>query len=228
MTIEGSPLGRGTGGAATRNREDQDHMEITSITPALEELERAIAWTARSTDIPAGHRIVPTIQTGGRRKGVCYGWFLRDGWSTREGDLCDEISFTAEQLHRPVEAIIETAVHEVAHLWARTLGLKDCSAAGRHNKVFKRHAEALGLECMEPWDSKGYTYTSATPELLARIASELQPDVAKFALFRRGEGTRKAPTRMLKWGCGCTTVRCATALDATCDSCGGVFEVVVV
>ena len=69
MTIEGLPLGRGTGSAATRNREDEDHMEITSITPALEELERAIAWTARSTDIPAGHRIVPTIHTGGEAEG---------------------------------------------------------------------------------------------------------------------------------------------------------------
>ena len=163
-------------------------MEIASLTPALEELERAIAWTARNTDIPAGHRIVPTIQTGARRRGACYGWFLRDGWSTREGDLCDEISFTAEQLHRPVNDIIATAVHEVAHLWARSLGLRDCSQSGRHNKVFKRHAERLGLECMAPIDSRGCSYTRASAELLEGIENELQPDVAKFALFRLGEG----------------------------------------
>ena len=125
-----------------------------------------------------------------------------------------------------MEAIIETAVHEVVHLWARSLGLKDCSKSGRHNRLFKKHAEALGLECMEPSDRKGYAYTQATPELLARIERELRPDVDKLSLFRL-EGTQKAPTKMQKWECGCTIVRCATQLRATCDNCGGVFEVVV-
>ena len=201
-------------------------MEIASLTPAMDELERALAWAARPINIPADHRIVPTIQTSGRRRGLC-GWFLHNSWSTREGDLCHEVNFAAEQLDRPVEDIVETAIHELAHLWAHSLDLKDCSAAGRHNKVFKKHAEALGLVCAPPMDGRGYAYTHSSPDLLARIAQELQPDVGKFALFRLGQGSRKAPTKMKKWGCGCTIVRCATGLDATCDRCGGMFEVVV-
>ena len=200
-------------------------MEIASLTPAMDELERALAWAARPINIPADHRIVPTIQTSGRRRACA--WFLKNSWSTREGELCHEVNFSAEALNRPVEFIVATAVHELAHLWAHSLGLKDCSTAGRHNKVFKQHAEALGLVVASPMDHWGYAYTHASPDLLARMAHELQPDVGKFALFRLGQGSRKAPTKMKKWGCGCTIVRCATDLDATCDRCGGMFEVVV-
>ena len=200
-------------------------MEIASLTPALEELERMLRWAARSTGIPAEHRIVPTIQTGGRRR-ACR-WFLREGWSTREGDLCHESNFVAEQLYSPVEEIVGTAVHEIAHLWAHSLDLKDCSASGRHNKVLKEHAEALGLVCEPTRDYRGFAYTGASPELLARIREELQPDVAKFALFRLGQGSRKSPTKMSKWMCGCTTVRCATCLEAACARCGKAFAVVV-
>ena len=199
-------------------------MEIASLTPALDELERALGWAAKDTGIPAQHRTVPTIQTHGRRR-AC-GWFLNNSWSTREGELCHEINFAAEQLGRPAEAIVETAVHEIVHLWTHSLGLKDCSAAGRHNKVFKQHAEMLGLVCEPPTDSRGYAYTHASPGLLARITGELRPDVAKFALFRLGGLSRKAPTKMRKWQCACTTVRCATFLDATCDDCGEKFHYV--
>ena len=34
-------------------------MEIASLTPALEELERMLRWAAGPTGIPAEHRIVP-------------------------------------------------------------------------------------------------------------------------------------------------------------------------
>ena len=133
----------------------------------------------------------------------------------------------AEQLYSPVEEIVGTAVHEIAHLWAHSLDLRDCSASGRHNKVFKQYAEALGLVCAKPTDHRGFAYTGASPALLARIREELQPDVAKFALFRLGRGSRKSPTKMFKWTCGCTTVRCATYLEAACGRCGKGFAVVV-
>ena len=161
-------------------------MEIASLTPALDELERAIAWAAQPTGIPSEHRIVPTIQTRGRRR-AC-GWFLQSSWSTREGELCHEINFCAEMLDSPVEDIVETAVHE-----------------SRPPLVSQPGSQGL----------------------LRRMAEELRPDVAKFALFRLASGSRKAPTKMMKWTCGCVTVRCAVDLEATCDRCGGVFVVVV-
>ena len=201
-------------------------MEIASLTPAIQELERAIAWAATPTGIPAGHRIVATIQSNGRRRTTC-GWFMRNIWSTREGDLCHEINFAAEWLRRSVEEIIETAIHEVVHLWCHSQEIKDCSSSGRHNREFKRHAELLGLVCAQPTGWRGYAYTSASPELLARMAGDLRPDVAKFALFRLMEPSGHSPTKMLKWSCGCTNVRCATQLEATCDRCGNVFDVEV-
>ena len=43
-------------------------MEIVSLKPALDELERTLEWAAQPTGITANQRIVPTIQTGGRRR----------------------------------------------------------------------------------------------------------------------------------------------------------------
>ena len=152
---------------------------------------------------------------------------MRNIWSTREGDLCHETNFAAEWLRRSVEEIIETAIHEVVHLWCHSQEIKDCSSSGRHNREFKKHSELLGLVCAKPTDYRGYAYTSPSPELLARMAGELRPDVAKFALFRLMEASGSSPTKMKKWSCGCTNVRCATQLEATCDRCGNVFDVEV-
>ena len=200
-------------------------MHIKSLTPALDELERALTWAAKPTGINGQH-IVPTIQTKGK-KSNCYGWFGVNRWSTREGTQCHEINFCAEHLNRDPIDIIATAIHETVHLWCYSLGLKDVAASGRHNKVFREYAGLLGLICADSSDSVGYGYTHASPELLERIEKEFIPDVSKFALFRNAQGRNPVKiSKPSKWTCGCTNVRCQTKLVSTCDLCGNDFQLV--
>ena len=202
-------------------------MKVESLRPALEELERALAWASTTTGIN-GQRVVPTIQTKGK-KSRCSGWFAPNRWSTREGTVCHEINFTAEDLNRDAIAIVSTAVHEVVHLWCHSLDIKDTAASGRHNKKFKEYAEILGLICADPSDSYGYGYTQPGPKLQKQIESEFKPDLTKLNLFRLAVPVREtASTKMQKWSCGCTTVRCARQLTAICEfeGCGNLFVVV--
>ena len=106
-------------------------------------------------------------------------------WSTKEGELCHEVTFTAEDLARDVEPIVATAAHEVAHLWAYSQGVSDVSGNQYHNSEFKKRAEALGLRCpLGRVPGRGWAYTEATEELGQRIRDELQPDYQAFQLFR--------------------------------------------
>lgn len=60
---------------------------------------------------------------------------------------------------------------------------------------------------------------------MQRIAKDFVPDYEAFRLFRLAfEGVSKGHSKMMKWRCGCTTVQCATSLDATCGQCGGSFN----
>ena len=202
----------------------QHTVDIESLQPAIQELERAIQWVAHPTDLAAGHRVVPVIQTRGKRRACA--WFAPNRWSTKEGDLCHEITFTAEDLARDVEPIVATAAHEVAHLLAYSQGVSDVSGNQYHNSEFKKRAEALGLRCpLGRVPGRGWAYTEATEELGQRIRDELQPDYQAFQLFRLAFQNRpKSPVKMAKWRCACTTVRCATALDALCQLCGEPFQ----
>ncbi|NIR13705.1 MAG: hypothetical protein GWN86_07045 [Desulfobacterales bacterium] len=199
-------------------------VELHSLRPGLEELERAIDWVAARAGIENQQRVVPTIQTTGK-KANCYGWFMPDRWSTKEGELCHEMTFCAEHLSREPESIVASVVHETVHLWCHAQGLKDVSKSGYHNKVFKKHAEQLGLECAPPMDGRGHAYTRAGAELLEDIEKDFQPDVGRFNLFRVAVPSKpRVPSKMKKWQCGCTTVRCATELVADCEACGQKFE----
>ena len=208
----------------TKGTANGSRADVQSLRPAMAELERALTWAAEGTDT-LKTPIVPTIQTKGK-KTSCVGWFLPDSWSTREGTICHEINFCAEHLNRDPQAIVATAIHEVTHVWCHQMGVKDVSKGGRHNKKFKEYAEILGLECAPPLDSKGYAYTTPTAELEKRITKEFKPDVSALNLFKLASAGRRptAATKMRKYSCDCTTVRCATDLKAECEACGTAFE----
>ena len=194
--------------------------------PALEELERAIRWVAEPTSVGTGNRVVPIIQTRGKTRACA--WFSANRWSTREGELCHEISFTAEDLARDVTDIVATAAHEVAHLWAYSEGVADVSGNQYHNAEFKNRAEALGLyHPMGRIPGRGWGHTVPTEDLSRRISDQFRPDYHAFQMFRLAYQPRpKSRTKMAKWSCGCTTVRCATGLDADCQQCGRSFQLI--
>ena len=82
-------------------------------------------------------KVVITIQESGRRN--AYGWFGDGFWSDRlAGESIPEINLSAEYMSRGATGLLETLLHEMAHLWnACVAKVKDCSGGQYHNKRFK-------------------------------------------------------------------------------------------
>ena len=144
--------------------------------------------------------------------------------------MCQEINFCAEHLDRDPVDIVATVIHEKVHKWCHSLGVKDCADNGRHNKVFKLHAEYLGLEVAPATDGYGFGYTKPTPQLSERIENEFKPDALAFNLFRLTRPKNKQQSKNLrKWTCGgpdCPTIYSRGARDVSgeCHRCGESWE----
>jgi hypothetical protein len=124
-------------------------------------------------------------------------------------------------LARPVHDIAETLIHEMVHYANALDGIDDCSRNQYHRKSFKERCGTIGLLC-EKDGSHGWGQTSLTPAL-AKIVEAAGIDPEAFSLFRTHCDHEKVGSRMKKWRCGCTTIRAAVEVDATCNRCGGRF-----
>ena len=195
-------------------------MQAT-IQPAIAELERAFTVLNSTLYADKLPKPVITIQAAGRRK--AYGWFCSKAWSSETSPL-PEINLCAEHLSRSVLCATETLVHEMVHLANWSQGVRDCNASQYHNKQFKTGCERIGLNC-EKLGRFGWAKTSLSTVLCETIRDRVAPDGEAFALFRYGAGERpKAPTKMLKWSCGCTNIRAAVEVQAECYGCGERFH----
>ena len=200
---------------------DTPTVPIESIRPAIAELERAALWAVDSLGMDIiTDPITIVVQTRGR-KTVC-GWFSTKRWATKEGVEVDEVTITAERLQDAPADIIETLIHEMVHVQANHLGIKDVSKSGRHNKKFKELAELAGLEVEAPFNSHGFSYTSLSGGLAVRVEKEFKPDYTAFNMFRQlVPKAPKQPTKQKKWTCGdCgLIVRMAVIRNVKCEDC---------
>ena len=133
--------------------------------------------------------VVITIQESGRRN--AYGWFGNGFWSDRlAGEAVPEINLSAEYLSRGPEGLLETLLHEMAHLWNATVeNVRDCSGGQYHNKKFKKAAERFGLS-VERDGKRGWAYTKLT-EISEKAIKEFNPDEHVFkSLMRKRSGKR--------------------------------------
>jgi hypothetical protein len=192
-------------------------MSEASIRPAISELERAFEALAflfkREMPLP-----VITIQTKGRKAAA--GWYSHHRWQNGKPEGVSEINICAEHLARPPLDIAEVLLHEMCHYANAMEGIDDCSANQYHRKTFKERCDAIGLNCDR--GSRGWAYTSLTPEL-ARHVDHAGIKAEAFTLFRRAREQPKVGSRMKKWRCACTTIRAAVEVDATCGQCGQKF-----
>ena len=128
-------------------------------------------------------KVVITVQESGRRN--AYGWFGNAFWSDRStGDAVPEINLSAEYLSRGSSGLLETLLHEMAHLWnASVADVRDCPDGRYYNKKFKSAAEQFGLEVKRD-GSRGWAYTRLTDESRKAI-EELKPLEDAFKTLRR-------------------------------------------
>jgi hypothetical protein len=188
--------------------------ETASIRPAITELERAFTALVflfkREMPLP-----VITIQTKGRR--AVSGWYSHQRWQNGKPEGISEINICAEHLARPPLDIAEVLLHEMCHYANALDGIDDCSHNQYHRKSFKERCDTIGLHC-EKYGSRGWARTSIPPDLAAQVES-VGIDAEAFSLFRKSREQAKVGSRMKKWRCGCTTIRAAVEVDATCRKC---------
>ena len=165
--------------------------------------------------------ILITLQTKGR--GNFAGWCWAEKWVSKESSHT-EINISAEYLTAGYETLMEVLIHEMAHAINSQNGIKDCSKTQYHNKHFKASAELAGLHVEN--GKKGWAYTSIAKGGIAEKAlNEIDINRDVFIYQRKEQGSKvKAPTKMKKWSCGCTNVRCAVELLAECQDCGNEFK----
>jgi hypothetical protein len=164
--------------------------------------------------------VLITLQTKGR--GNFAGWCWAEKWAGKESSHT-EINISAEYLTAGYEPLMEVLIHEMAHAINSQNGIKDCSKTQYHNKHFKASAELAGLHVKQ--GKKGWAYTSIAKGGIAEKAlKDININRDVFIYQRKEQGSKvKAPTKMKKWSCGCTNVRCAVELLAECQDCGNEF-----
>lgn len=134
-------------------------------------------------------KVVITIQESGRRN--AYGWFGNGFWTDRlAGEAVPEINLSAEYMSRGPEGLLETLLHEMAHLWNATIAdVRDCSGGQYHNKHFKTAAERFGLEVSRD-GKRGWAYTKLT-DVSRDAINALEVDESLFnGLKRKRAGSK--------------------------------------
>lgn len=144
----------------------------------------------------------------------------------------DNITMNTAALDRPSAHVIRTLGHEMLHLWQRYHGTPS-KQRNYHNDEYVAKAKECGILI----DGTGCTagHTEAFSALIAKHGIRL-PDVIEDVpgsivgptggveprLYGFGGSSGKG-SKLKKWSCDCTNVRCAVELTATCSSCGQPF-----
>lgn len=187
-----------------------------SIIPIIKELERIYDVINVKFGFKYPRPII-IIQTKGRSKNLL-GWFGADRWKQNKKEI-GEITICAESLNKNP---VETLIHEMAHYANHCEKVTDCNNTQYHNKHFKLKAENYGLNCKK--DGRlGWADTEIS-ERLQIILNDIKINKQVFKLYRKQKLSIVTPTKMKKWRCSCTTVRCAVDLNATCNICKKEFQ----
>lgn len=195
---------------------------MKTIQPALDELYRIYAATAKMFGLDPKDPPLILIASRGRRKNWL-GWHQAKAWRNKK-DVITEVCICAEVLDRGPLKCAETLLHEMVHLANSRRGINDCSVNQYHNASFRNMAVEAGMIC-EKMEKFGWASTSLGPEQ-KKVLKSMRLKRAAFQLARREfEAKEKPPTKMRKWACQCgINIRAAVELDITCNRCGELFE----
>jgi hypothetical protein len=203
-----------------------DYVPRESFIPTYAELERLvdefIAITPKASRLTAraNASLIVHVATKGQKN--CYGYFQPDAY-TKGGKTVHQVTMCAETFQYGTDQIVSTLIHEMVHATNHLAGVNDCNN-NRHNSNFKALAELFGLIVEKGSVSQGWAITSMSAELKQWVDELIKPDADAFTLLANIRATKeKKPSKMVKWECDCTIVRCATALNATCEECGQPF-----
>ena len=166
----------------------------------------------------------PIISIQSDMKRGAYGWCTTyEAWETVDGNKYYEINMCAEYMNRSLEEICGTLLHEMAHLYNLSHGIKDCNESQYHNKHFKDAAEDHGLIVEKT--KYGWAQTTVNDEAKEFISTlNYSFGIARKQIERNKTIKKKNPT--LKYVCpSCNTkIYSIKPLNVTCDECNEKFE----
>jgi hypothetical protein len=168
---------------------NKDNNSLFVYRNAIDELYRAFDFF--NDHFCDGELQRPIIMIGSSGQKNAYGWFGSKFWT--QGDknseeYLHELNISAEYMDRGTNAILETLLHEMAHLKNAQAGIKDCSPTQYHNKNFKNAAEQLGL-VVKKMGYRGFASTNLDEPALEAI-KVLKPKDDALKIRRRRFGRK--------------------------------------
>lgn len=175
---------------------------------------------------------VITVSSKGRKRNVT-GWYVPAVWGDAGEDTLAalaggpstvqtkraEIVIASELLGDPERAVAELARQMLVHSgWAKVSG----------NHYYPQGWEwwAKGIGCrahvLPDQPSKGWAGLEIGAEFRAKVVPLI--NYSNFTVERQSDAPAKVGSRMHKWSCGCTTIRAAVLVKATCRKCTRPFR----
>ena len=139
----------------------------TTLSESIRMLEKAFDLVNDYYFESALSKSVITVQSTPR----AYGHFTTKRIWKDDRKESYEINLGAETLHRPIEEVIATLIHEMVHQYCAENDIQDTSRGGTyHNKRFKKEAEKRGL--IITYNHRiGFSITEPSDDLLSFVKS---------------------------------------------------------
>lgn len=194
--------------------------QISSLVSSLENLFST--FNERFYD---GELIKPMITVATHRQNNVLGWCTNwQAWKQGEEGYY-EINIVPEHLHRPMEEICVTMLHEMVHLYCSQHEIKEVSRSNTyHNKHFKEAAKEHGL--IISYNKKGGWTDSKLNDEAAEFVATLPTDMFKLHRIEPEQLPAKKKSSSKKYVCpGCHAIVRATKLvNIICEDCDEGFE----
>ena len=152
----------------------------TQYLELLQEINRAFDFFNERFAKGELKRPIITVSPSGAKR--AYGWFGPQFWKQGDREV-HEINLSAEHFERTPEDVLETLLHEMAHLKNAQNKIVDYTVTQYHNKHFKIAAESFGLK-VDKMRNRGFALTSLTEEGKKAI-EELNPKKDLFNIYRK-------------------------------------------
>lgn len=213
-------------------------MDMSPIIAELERLYEAIAadWLTHNESL--AERPMITVASRGR-KATVDGWYTPAVWADADDDVLGwlagsgassavpeqqkraEIVIAAEVLTDPVQTAAELARQMISHAFP---SMRPKPGSYYYSALWGwRELSGIGVASVNPEQpSKGLSKWTPTQEFREWADANIKKEV--FSAVRDKQQAVKKGSRMKKWTCGCTIVRCAVALRAVCEKCGNRFQ----
>ena len=178
----------------------------------------------------------PTITIQSSPKTYAHFTLKPDTWLSASTGGSHEINISAGTIgNRPIEFVLASLLHEMAHYYAYVHGIKDCSRGNTyHNRRFKEIAETHGL-VVEHHPKYGWTITHPSDDLLDFVLENNLADILitrneQYGVAVSGTGahsnggllpTAKKPSSSRKYICPCcgNSVRATKVVNIACMDC---------